>query len=75
MYRSGSDYLPAEWEHQDGVLLTWPRRGGDWSPLWDDATAHFSELAALICRSQRLIVVCPDVEEIPGIRHNLLARG
>jgi agmatine deiminase len=51
------------------------RRGGDWSPLWDDATAHFSELAALICRSQRLIVVCPDVEEIPGIRHNLLARG
>lgn len=75
MYRPGSDYLPAEWERQDGVLLTWPRRDGDWSPLWDEAVAHFAELAAMICRSQRLIVVCPDVDQIPGIRHGLLARG
>jgi agmatine/peptidylarginine deiminase len=75
MFRAGIDYVPGEWERQDGVLLTWPRRDGDWSTLWDQAIAAFTGLAAAVCRQQRLILVCPDAERIPEIRQSLLARG
>ena len=27
--------LPAEWEQQSGVQLTWPHAGTDWAPLLD----------------------------------------
>jgi agmatine/peptidylarginine deiminase len=27
--------LPAEWEPQDGVMLTWPHAGTDWAPMLD----------------------------------------
>lgn len=75
MFRPGFDYLPAEWERQDGVLLTWPRHDGDWSTLWRDAVASFAELAAVICRSERLIIACPDEERIPEIQVSLQSRG
>ncbi|HEX5055864.1 MAG TPA: agmatine deiminase family protein [Gammaproteobacteria bacterium] len=75
MYRSKIDYVPAEWERQDGVLLTWPRHDGDWSPLWHDAIAHFAELASIICRSERLIIACPDEDRVPEVQASLLARG
>ena len=75
MYRAKLDYVPGEWERQDGILLTWPRRDGDWSTLWEDAVASFAELAGFICRDQHLIIVCPDTDLITEIRQSLLARG
>lgn len=75
MYQANFDYVPGEWERQDGILLTWPRQGGDWSTLWDEAIAAFTELAVVIARHQPLIIVCPDAERIPEIRKSLLRRG
>jgi agmatine/peptidylarginine deiminase len=75
MYKLKVDYVPGEWERQDGVLLTWPRRDGDWSTLWEPAVAAFTELAVAIARHQPLIIVCPDAEHIPDIRKSLLRRG
>ena len=28
--------LPAEWEPQSGIQLTWPHSGTDWEPMLDE---------------------------------------
>ncbi|HEY3486839.1 MAG TPA: agmatine deiminase family protein [Gammaproteobacteria bacterium] len=75
MYRSRLDYVPAEWERQDGILLTWPRRDGDWSTLWPEAVAAFTELAVAIGQHQNLVLVCPDADAIPRLEQTLISRG
>lgn len=39
-----SDFvLPAEWQPQDGVMLTWPHEHTDWKPYLDDITKTYIE--------------------------------
>lgn len=52
--------LPAEWEDQDAILLTWPHAATDWAPILGDAERVFRDLAAAIVRFTRLVVVCHD---------------
>lgn len=33
--------LPAEWEPQQGIQLTWPHAQTDWKPYLDDITKTF----------------------------------
>ncbi len=54
--------LPAEWEPQSGVQLTWPHAGTDWAPYLDDITHTCLELAREIARRERLLIVTPDGE-------------
>ncbi|MCH5328305.1 MAG: agmatine deiminase family protein, partial [Coprobacter sp.] len=37
--------LPAEWERQSGVQLTWPHAGTDWAPMLQEVQACFLEIA------------------------------
>ncbi|NLG02058.1 MAG: agmatine deiminase family protein, partial [Lentisphaerae bacterium] len=45
--------LPAEWEPQSGVQLTWPHAGTDWAPLLDAVTPCFAAIAREIARRER----------------------
>ena len=52
--------LPAEWEPQEGVLLTWPHAGTDWAPILNDIIVVYHSMAREIARRERLIVVAPE---------------
>ncbi len=52
--------LPAEWEPQEGVQLTWPHAGTDWAPMLGDIITVYHEMAREIARRERLIVVAPE---------------
>ena len=49
--------LPAEWEPQWGVQLTWPHAGTDWAPLLDEITATYEEIAHEISKREHLLIV------------------
>ena len=52
--------LPAEWEPQWGVQLTWPHRDTDWAPMLSEILDTYHEMASQIARRERLIVVAPE---------------
>ena len=52
--------LPAEWEPQEGVQLTWPHIRTDWAPMLDEITAVYRQMAREIAQRERLIVVAPE---------------
>lgn len=52
--------LPAEWEPQQAVLISWPHADTDWAYMLDDVQQCYSEMARAIARYARLIVVAPD---------------
>ena len=51
--------LPAEWEPQWGVQLTWPHADTDWAPILNEIIAIYHEMAREIVKRERLIVVAP----------------
>ena len=55
--------LPAEWEPQSGVQLTWPHEESDWAPILDEVTPCFVAIAREIAKRERCIIVCQ-----PGAR-------
>lgn len=52
--------LPAEWEPQEGVQLTWPHKETDWAPMLDEIIAVYREMAREIAKRERLIIVAPE---------------
>ena len=56
--------MPAEWEHQRAVQLTWPHENTDWKPYLDEAEQTFTELAKAIADREDLIVVTPDRQRV-----------
>ena len=61
-YPENNLVLPAEWEPQWGVQLTWPHEDSDWKPYLKEITATYIEMARAITRFEMLLVVAPDVE-------------
>ncbi len=53
--------MPAEWESQSAVQLTWPNAHTDWAPILPEITAVYEEMAREIKKREGLIVV----DEIP----------
>ena len=49
--------LPAEWEPQWGVQLTWPHARTDWAPMLDEITATYEEMAREIRKREELLIV------------------
>lgn len=52
--------FPAEWEDQDGILLSWPHPGTDWSDSLKTVTPVFIRIAAEAGRFGRVVIACPD---------------
>lgn len=55
--------LPAEWDEQSMVQLTWPHAGTDWLTTLADITATYIEMAVEIARRERLLIVTPHAAE------------
>ena len=49
--------MPAEWEPQTAVQLTWPHAGTDWAPMLPEITQVYEEMAREIQKRERLVVV------------------
>jgi agmatine deiminase len=54
--------LPAEWEPQSAVQLTFPHEDTDWADVLEEVMPCFVDIATTISRFQPVIVVCRDVE-------------
>jgi agmatine deiminase len=53
-------YLPAEWEHQEFVLLAYPHENTDWSEYLDEAREHFDTLLLTIAKYQNIVLLTKD---------------
>ena len=59
--------MPAEWEPQSMVQLTWPHKGTDWAPILSEITAVYEEMAHEISKRESLLIVAPEGVELPTI--------
>ncbi|MEO5573993.1 MAG: agmatine deiminase family protein [Gammaproteobacteria bacterium] len=67
--------LPAEWEAQQAVMLTWPHGHGDWAPWLAQVEPVFVEIAHQIALRQGLIISCYDAAHERHIRTLLAQKG
>jgi len=49
--------MPAEWERQSAVQLTWPHKDTDWAPMLSEITVVYEQMAREISKREGLIVV------------------
>lgn len=59
--------LPAEWEEQSAVQLTFPHAGTDWADMLDDVMPCFVEIAETISRFEKVLIVCQHVAETKAL--------
>lgn len=60
-------WLPAEWERQSGVQLTWPHEGTDWEPVLKEVTECYVRMALEIAEREQLIIVTPEPSAVEHI--------
>jgi agmatine deiminase len=66
--------LPAEWEPQDAIMLTWPHKNTDWDWILDDVSELYEALATVIVDYADLVIaVAPDM--VDEVRRRLAAMG
>ena len=58
--------MPAEWEHQSMVQLTWPHKDTDWAPMLPEITAVYAEMAREISKRENLLIVAPADVQLPS---------
>ena len=51
--------MPAEWEPQSMVQLTWPHKDTDWAPILSEITAVYENMAREIIKREGLLIVAP----------------
>lgn len=54
--------LPAEWEPQSAVQLTWPHQHGDWRASLTEVEPVFARIATEISLREQVLIVCRDVD-------------
>ena len=59
MFTKSAYRLPAEWEPQSGVQLTWPHALTDWAPMLDEITETYRQMADAIGRYEPVLIVEP----------------
>ena len=52
--------LPAEWERQSGLMLTWPHDKTDWASILDEVEPVFVEITRHVSPFQAVLIVCRD---------------
>lgn len=56
--------LPAEWEEQDGILLSWPSPESDWADILDKIELVYVQLVQQISRFEKVIIVGSNINHI-----------
>ena len=59
--------MPAEWEPQSGVQLTWPHAGTDWAPMLDEVQQTYEEMAREIMKRESLLIIAPEGTPLPKV--------
>ena len=59
MFTKSTYRLPAEWEPQSGVQLTWPHALTDWALMLDEITETYRQMADAIGRYEPVLIVEP----------------
>ncbi|MEW6353971.1 MAG: agmatine deiminase family protein [Pseudomonadota bacterium] len=66
-----STRLPAEWEPQAALLLTWPHEHGDWKPWLAEVEPVFVAIARHTATREKLIITCYDATHERHVRQLL----
>ena len=64
--------MPAEWELQSMVQLTWPHKDTDWTPILPEITAVYNEMAREIRKREKLLIVAPAEVQPPTLNSYLI---
>lgn len=56
--------LPAEWEKQSAVQLTFPHKNSDWAPYLEQVIPCFVAIAESISQFQKVLIVCDNISEV-----------
>ena len=56
--------LPAEWNTQSAIQLTWPHNDTDWDYMIEEITACYVNIARTILLYQKLIIVCKNAKTV-----------
>jgi len=56
--------LPAEWETQFGVQLTWPHKNSDWGDSIQEVEICFLEITLQISRFENLLIACQSKQHV-----------
>ncbi len=67
--------LPAEWEPQAGVQLTWPHPDTDWADDLPAVETVFLQIARAITADQPLLCVCRDLDHRRHVQDRLQHAG
>ncbi|MDQ2068267.1 agmatine deiminase family protein [Natronospira bacteriovora] len=67
--------LPAEWEPQSAVQLTWPHDQGDWEQNLGPARDCFTRIATVLSLHQTVLIIARDDEERKRISAELARAG
>ena len=64
--------LPAEWEPQQAIQLTWPHNATDWRDTLQEVTQCYIEIARHISMRQDLWIVTPEPQKAERLLRNNL---
>lgn len=64
--------LPAEWEPQSGVQLTWPHAQTDWAYMLDEITETYRQMAEAIERYEPVLIVNPPTNDTWARDHGFI---
>lgn len=56
--------LPAEWENQDAVLISWPHEGTDWRPWLEAVESVFLEIVKEISVHEKVVLIAPEIQTV-----------
>lgn len=56
--------LPAEWEPQSAIQLTWPHEETDWNYILEDVTKCYARIATEISKREKLLIVCKNAKDV-----------
>ena len=56
--------LPAEWEPQSAIQLTFPHADTDWAEVLDEVLPCFLAIAAAVSRFEKVLLVCDNVMRV-----------
>ncbi|NPA74245.1 MAG: agmatine deiminase family protein [Epsilonproteobacteria bacterium] len=59
--------LPAEWEKQDSIMLTFPHSKSDWIYCLDEIEKTYTQMIKAISRYQKCLVICDDIQRVKTI--------
>lgn len=67
--------LPAEWEPQDAIQLTWPNSATDWQPYLKDIVSTYIELVKVITKYERVVIAAADTAETQLVLQSHLSQS